>query len=99
MEWFVQVTVGLRGYDGTCLLAKIATGQPNDRYLTSNDFLNFLQVLEGDLALALKDLINKIRAGDCTHVPLRDIAYPSGILEPRSWNETDIPKRSSRKTG
>ena len=95
----VEIAEGLNGTEGGGLRAEICAADVNRLNAVAYCGVDLLKILEGNLALALKDLVNVVLAAAGGDVPLRNVANSLGMLHEWSWNQRDIAESSSAETG
>ncbi len=61
--------------------------------------MDALKILEGDFALALKDLVNVVLAAAGGNVPLGNVANALGMFEAGRRDERDIAERGAAEAG
>src|ERR1039458_1934344 len=91
----VEVAEGLHGTEGRGLRAKIRAADIDRLNAVADSGVDLLKILEGNLALVLKNFVNVVLAAAGGDVPFRNIANAFRVLEGRRRDDCDIAKRGA----
>ena len=79
--------------------AEVGAGDHHHAHAIAHHVVDFRQVLQGDFALALEDLVDVIEAGGRADVPLLDVADALGMFQPGGGHQGDVAEGSAAEIG
>lgn len=87
------------GTEGGLLGAEVRAAEKCGLDLVADAGMDIFEVPEGDLGLALEDLVDIGAAGQGRDVPLLDVPDPLGVLEAGSGDEGDVSQGRPAEAG
>ena len=95
----IQVAQRFDGAECGGLRSEIRAAEIDRLHLVAHCRVDALKIADGDLALALEDLVDVVLAAARGHIPLRNVAYAFWMFEPRPRNMCDVAEPGAAEAG